>query len=112
MKPATGTEWFDYISAIPEVEYGWMEWQAYEFAGRLLVPPDALREAFQAAILIRARKQFNRFCIRQSAADLLQNLLCSLTKHSNSCRFRTVRHFKTSEISSPAGCLGRLATAR
>ncbi len=27
-----------------------MEWQAYEFAGRLLVPPDALREAFQAAI--------------------------------------------------------------
>jgi Zn-dependent peptidase ImmA (M78 family) len=27
-----------------------VEWQAYEFAGRLLVSPDALREAFQAAI--------------------------------------------------------------
>jgi hypothetical protein len=35
---------------IREVEYGWVEWQAYEFAGRLLVPPDALRIAFQAAI--------------------------------------------------------------
>ena len=43
-------EWFDYISAIPDVEYGWVEWQAYEFAGRLLVPPDALREAFQTAV--------------------------------------------------------------
>jgi len=47
---ATAAEWFDYISAIPHVGYGWVEWQAYEFAGRLLVPPDALREAFQAAI--------------------------------------------------------------
>ena len=50
LKHATATGWFDYISAIPDVEYGWVEWQAYEFAGRLLVPPDALREAFQAAI--------------------------------------------------------------
>lgn len=50
MKHATAKEWFDYISAIPEVDYGWVEWQAYEFAGRLLVPPEPLREAFQAAI--------------------------------------------------------------
>ena len=50
LQHATAREWFDYISAIPEVEYGWVEWQAYEFAGRLLVPPEPLREAFQAAI--------------------------------------------------------------
>jgi hypothetical protein len=50
LQHATAAEWFDYISAIPEVEYGWVEWQAYEFAGRLLVPPEPLREAFQAAI--------------------------------------------------------------
>jgi IrrE N-terminal-like domain len=50
LKHASAREWFDYISAIPEVEYGWVEWQAYEFAGRLLVPPEPLREAFQAAI--------------------------------------------------------------
>jgi hypothetical protein len=35
LKHATAAEWFNYISAIPDVEYGWVEWQAYEFAGRL-----------------------------------------------------------------------------
>jgi len=50
LQHATAAEWFDYISAIPEVEYGWVEWQAYEFAGRLLVPPEALRKNFQSAI--------------------------------------------------------------
>src|SRR5688572_12853758 len=50
LQHTTAKEWFDCISAIPEVEYGWVEWQAYEFAGRLLVPPDPLREAFDAAI--------------------------------------------------------------
>lgn len=49
-KHASAREWFDYIAALPDVEYGWVEWQAYEFAGRLLVPPDALRQAFQSAI--------------------------------------------------------------
>jgi hypothetical protein len=49
-KHGTAKEWFDYISAIPDVEYGWVEWQAYEFAGRLLVPPEPLRERFEWAI--------------------------------------------------------------
>ncbi|HUR47840.1 MAG TPA: ImmA/IrrE family metallo-endopeptidase [Candidatus Saccharimonadales bacterium] len=56
LKHATAREWFDYISAIPEVEYGWVEWQAYEFAGRLLVPPEPLRKAFEAAIQFRAKR--------------------------------------------------------
>ena len=50
LQHATAKEWFDYIAAIPDVEYGWVEWQAYEFAGRLLVPPVPLREAFEHAI--------------------------------------------------------------
>lgn len=50
LQHATAKEWFDYISAIPDTEYDWVEWQAYEFAGRLLVPPGPLREAFQTAI--------------------------------------------------------------
>ncbi len=50
LQHASAKEWFDYICAIPDVEYGWVEWQAYEFAGRLLVPPDALRGAFQTAV--------------------------------------------------------------
>jgi len=35
---------------IGEVDYGWLNWRAYEFAGGLLVPPDPLRDAFQAGI--------------------------------------------------------------
>ncbi len=50
VRHATAKEWFDYISAIPDVEYGWVEWQAYEFAGRLLVPPDQLRKRFESAV--------------------------------------------------------------
>ena len=49
-KHGTAKQWFDYISAIPDVEYGWVEWQAYEFAGRLLVPPEPLRKRFEWAI--------------------------------------------------------------
>ena len=37
LRHATAAERFDYISAIPEVEYGWVEWQAYEFACGLLI---------------------------------------------------------------------------
>lgn len=50
LQHATAQVWFDFISAIPDQEYAWVEWQAYEFAGRLLVPPAPLREAFQAAV--------------------------------------------------------------
>ncbi|MBE0542066.1 MAG: hypothetical protein IH623_11815 [Verrucomicrobia bacterium] len=28
LQHTTAAEWFDYISAVPEVEYGWVEWQA------------------------------------------------------------------------------------
>jgi hypothetical protein len=50
LQHTTAKEWFDYISAIPEVEYGWVESQAYEFAGRLLVPPEPMRAAFENAV--------------------------------------------------------------
>lgn len=36
--------WKNFISAIPDQEYSYMEFQAYEFAGRLLVQRDALKE--------------------------------------------------------------------
>jgi len=33
------TEWKEFIEEFPEKEYSWFEWQAYEFAGLVLVPP-------------------------------------------------------------------------
>ena len=35
-------EWIETIDSIPEDEYNWVEQQAYEFAGRLLVPLEKL----------------------------------------------------------------------
>ena len=38
----TPQEWKDFIDYLPESEYGSFEWQANEFAGRFLVPYEAL----------------------------------------------------------------------
>ena len=42
-------EWIAFVQALPEDQWGYMEQQAYEFAGRLLVPPDRLRVELVAA---------------------------------------------------------------
>ena len=71
LRHATAAEWFDYISAIPEVEYGWVEWQAYEFAGRLLVPPDAVARSLSSRYPIRASRRLFRLAgCRRSRARL------------------------------------------
>ena len=65
---ATAAEWFDFNSVVPDAEYGWVEWQAYEFAGRLLVPPDALREAFQAAVQSAQAAGYSDWLVADEAA--------------------------------------------
>jgi hypothetical protein len=44
-------EWIAFMRDIPEKEYSFLEYHAYEFAGRFLVPPEALRQEFDAATL-------------------------------------------------------------
>ncbi len=71
-KHATAKEWFDYISAIPEVEYGWVEWQAYEFAGRLLVPPQPLADTFGKAVATAKSAGFaERLAAEEAALDYI-----------------------------------------
>lgn len=38
----TPQDWIDFRTHMPEDDLGWFEWQAYEFAGRLLIPRDRL----------------------------------------------------------------------
>jgi hypothetical protein len=45
-------EWIEFMRDIPEKEYSFLEYHAYEFAGRFLVPPEALRREFDSAILL------------------------------------------------------------
>lgn len=57
-----------FTPCIPAVEYGRVEWQAYEFAGRLLVPSDALQEAFPVAVQSAQAAVFRLVGCRRSAA--------------------------------------------
>jgi hypothetical protein len=45
-------EWIEFMRDIPEKEYSFLEYHANEFAGRFIVPPEALRREFDAAILL------------------------------------------------------------
>ncbi len=43
-------DWINFMEQIPDDQYGWIEQQAYEFAGRLLVPRDQLEATYNAHI--------------------------------------------------------------
>lgn len=42
--------WLRSQEAVSTEAHGWLEWQAYAFAGLVLVPPDALRTRFDATV--------------------------------------------------------------
>ncbi|MBK9334997.1 MAG: hypothetical protein IPM96_21990 [Ignavibacteria bacterium] len=42
-------EWIDFIGSIPDTEYSFIEYHAYEFSGRLLVPKDKLINSLRKA---------------------------------------------------------------
>ena len=46
----TISEWISFMQKLPEDQYGFLEFQANEFAGRLLVPKDQLGEAFEKVL--------------------------------------------------------------
>jgi hypothetical protein len=48
-------EWMDFVETLPDDQYSYIEQQAYEFAGRLLVPVDRLKKEFGHAVT-RAQK--------------------------------------------------------
>lgn len=56
----TVDKWIETLDALPEEEYNWIEQQANEFAGRLLVPVDKLIEALNSIQpkIILFRKSF------------------------------------------------------
>ncbi len=63
----TVKEWIDLIQDVPEEDYKWFEWQACEFAGRLLVPLDELRSELEATVADTKhsnRKQNKEFIVQ------------------------------------------------
>ena len=50
MPRSSAEEWLAFVRGMPEREYSFLESQAYEFAGRFLVPPKELRQELEAAV--------------------------------------------------------------
>ena len=53
-------EWIAFMRDMPEKEYSFLEYHANEFAGRFLVPPEALRQELEAAIKIAEQNGMSR----------------------------------------------------
>jgi hypothetical protein len=48
----TTEEWVTFMRDIPEKEYSFLEYHANEFAGRFMVPLEALKDQFEKALLL------------------------------------------------------------
>ncbi len=53
-------EWIEFMRDIPEKEYSFLEYHANEFAGRFLVPPEALRRELDATIVLAEQNEMPR----------------------------------------------------
>ena len=49
-------QWKEFVQSIPPRDYGVIEWQAYQFAGFILVPPRVLKVKYNAAIKLARDK--------------------------------------------------------
>jgi len=54
----TVEQWRRFVDGIPLREYNWIEWQADEFAGRLLIPTERLGAALAGAVEDAKREGF------------------------------------------------------
>jgi Zn-dependent peptidase ImmA (M78 family) len=60
-------QWIEFMRDLPEKEYSFLEYHAYEFAGRFLVPPEALCREFEVAILLAEQNGMPRDQIQSDA---------------------------------------------
>lgn len=75
-------DWKKFIHTFPEKEYRWFEWQAYAFAGLILVPTKQLLQRFKTAIkhvqTLGISIEDNKDVAVDTIADLLaKDFICS-----------------------------------
>ena len=63
----SGEEWIRFMRDIPEREYSFLEYHAYEFAGRFLVPPRSLQEKLEEVIVQAEENGLPRNQLREDA---------------------------------------------
>lgn len=71
-------QWLSFMRDMPEREYSFLEYHAYEFAGRLLVPLDVLKAELEKALLEMERSGLSRTQLGDGDLSYLCN---PLAKH-------------------------------
>jgi hypothetical protein len=54
-------EWKDFVNSLPEKEYSNFEWQANEFAGRLLAPHSDLKNELDNALMVLLENKLDHY---------------------------------------------------
>jgi hypothetical protein len=73
LKFTTIQEWKASICSIPEDQYGFIEWQAYELAGLVLVPAIPLRDVFQDNIKTAEKAGLDLASIDEDARRIVES---------------------------------------
>ena len=71
-------EWISFMRNIPDKEYSFIEYQANEFAGRLLVPEENLRSAFEDVLLEVEKNGMQRHRLTDAFLEYLYTPLADL----------------------------------
>lgn len=72
-------EWKDFLIYLPDFDYGNFEWQANEFAGRLLVPRNELIEAIENAMKYIRKRNLLSY-LRSEPKAVLASISPSISK--------------------------------
>jgi Zn-dependent peptidase ImmA (M78 family) len=67
----TIAEWKDHVRNLDETDRGWLEWQAYAWAGLVLVPPAPLQERFQRALARISKAGFRDAFVSDAARHIV-----------------------------------------
>jgi hypothetical protein len=74
---ASVEDWIAFVVWIPDEVYGWLEYHADEFAGRLLVPEAELRESFRdTSNVLEGTKYAGRSDLPEPVADAIAKKIC------------------------------------
>ena len=71
-------EWKAFINSIPDDEHRWYEWQAYAFAGLVLVPAQPLRRTFAARVAEVRRFVEREGMVLAAVADTVWDIVLEL----------------------------------
>lgn len=69
----TAEEWAELMLAIPETEYSYLEYHANEFAGRFLVPLEALKRELEEKLVIIEKAGISRATLDDGALSYIAN---------------------------------------